>query len=111
MEATILKLMRDPENNVMADALRARVFGDAVHDKARILDTYARNTAEVLATIPPGRLVVHELGDRWRPLCDGLALPVPEAPFPNSNASDSFHQRDDDLTSRRRSQGKSRHGP
>jgi hypothetical protein len=46
--------------------------------------------AEVIATVPADRLLVWRAEDGFGPICDFLDLPVPEAPFPWENGSDSF---------------------
>ena len=48
------------------------------------------NTAAVRAIVPPDRLIVHEVGDGWRPLCAGLNLPEPATPYPNINTTADF---------------------
>lgn len=37
------------------------------------------------------RLLVWRIGDGWEPICDALALPVPEIPFPHSNRRSEYH--------------------
>ncbi len=49
-----------------------------------------RYTDEVKATVPAERLLVWSPKDGWEPLCAFLELPVPEAPFPRVNDSESF---------------------
>ena len=41
----------------------------------------------VKKTVPPNRLLVFEVTQRWEPLCNFLKLPVPEGPFPRVNDS------------------------
>jgi hypothetical protein len=49
-----------------------------------------RYTEEVKATVPAERLLVWSPKDGWEPLCAFLELPVPDAPFPRVNDSESF---------------------
>jgi len=49
-----------------------------------------RYTEEVKATVPADRLLVWSPKEGWEPLCAFLELPVPDAPFPRVNDSDSF---------------------
>jgi hypothetical protein len=60
--------------------------------RAHCIAVYERNVARVLAEVPPGRLLVHRLGDGWGPLCAFLGVPVPDAPYPSSNSTDSFQK-------------------
>jgi hypothetical protein len=48
--------------------------------------------ADVRATAPPDRLVVWRTGDGWGPLCDALAVPVPDEPFPFTNTTEQFRR-------------------
>ncbi|MBF9030132.1 sulfotransferase family protein [Rhodobacterales bacterium HKCCE3408] len=101
MDRTILQLMRDPDNNRMADALARRVFPDGVSDSRAILNAYDRNEAEVRAAFGPDRLLVHAVGDGWPSLCAFLGCAVPDVPFPHANEGRDFLQRDRDLDARR----------
>ncbi|GAB0491656.1 hypothetical protein MMPV_002910 [Pyropia vietnamensis] len=47
---------------------------------------YEAHNAAVKATIPAERLLVMELGAGWDPLCTFLGLPVPDVPYPRTNA-------------------------
>ena len=40
--------------------------------------------------LPPERLLIFRPGDGWGPLCDFLGLPVPDTPFPRTNARAEF---------------------
>ena len=51
---------------------------------------YRRNNAKVRATVPADKLLVFTPADGWGPLCRFLNVPVPETPFPRSNARDEF---------------------
>lgn len=50
---------------------------------------YERHNAEVIATVPPERLLVWQTSDGWQPLCEFLDLPIPDRPFPHLNAAGS----------------------
>jgi hypothetical protein len=64
-------------------------FGTGL-DRDRAITAYRRNNARVRATIPAGRLLVFTPSDGWEPLCRFLGVPVPDGPFPRSNARDEF---------------------
>lgn len=49
-----------------------------------------RYNQEVRATVPPERLLVWSPAEGWGPLCRFLDVPVPSAPFPHVNDSQSF---------------------
>ena len=64
-----------------------QVFGGRPHDRAHAIATYEANVRAVKETVPPERLLVHNLGDGWESLCAHLGAPVPDAPYPNRNTT------------------------
>jgi hypothetical protein len=58
--------------------------------KADVIAAFERHNAEVIATIPPERLLVFEAVQGWAPLCDFLGVPVPDTPFPRTNSREEF---------------------
>jgi len=64
------------------------VFGGLDRDSA--IAAYRRNNDKVRATVPADRLLVFTPSDGWDPLCRFLDVPVPDTPFPRSNARDEF---------------------
>jgi len=67
-----------------------RDFRAHVHDRAFMTDYFRRHTAEVTQTIPPGRLLVYEVGQGWGSLCAFLNVPIPDVPFPAQNSRTEF---------------------
>ena len=59
-------------------------------DRAFMTDHDRRHTEEVIAAIPPERLLVYEVGQGWEPLCAFLGVPVPAEPFPSENSRAEF---------------------
>ena len=47
---------------------------------------------EVIRSVPEDRLLVFNVKQGWKPLCDFLGLPVPSKPFPNVNDSKNFQK-------------------
>ena len=70
-----------------------KVFGGRMADRANAIAAFELNSRDVMATIPPGRLLVHELGDGWTPLCQHLNVPVPEQPYPSKNNAADFQRK------------------
>jgi hypothetical protein len=94
-EKTILPVWQastETEEEAPGSQLLARVFDWEEPTRAHCIAVYERNVARVLAEVPPGRLLVHRLGDGWGPLCAFLGVPVPDAPYPSSNSTDSFQK-------------------
>lgn len=63
------------------------------HDRDYMIDRFNSWNEEVKATVPADRLLVFEAVQGWEPLCEFLDVPVPDEPFPRSNAADSFQNR------------------
>lgn len=59
------------------------------HDKA--IAVYREWIEEVKRTVPASRLLVYNVKEGWKPLCDFLGVPVPEGKaFPHINERKSF---------------------
>jgi len=52
---------------------------------------------EIVATVPPERLLRYQVSQGWEPLCRFLAVPVPKEPFPRANSRQEFHQKNQQL--------------
>eukprot|EP00752_Nemacystus_decipiens_P016792 g15029.t1 len=48
---------------------------------------YIRHTQQVLAHVPPHKLLEFSVKQGWEPLCRFLEVPVPEEPFPRVNST------------------------
>ena len=73
--------------------IRDKTFGGRSSDRDHAITVYQAHVQAVLKTVPPGRLLVHRLGDGWEPLCAFLKAPVPSAPYPSGNAVEAFKER------------------
>jgi hypothetical protein len=54
------------------------------------VEVFKRHIAEVKASVPAEKLLVFEVSDGWKPLCDFLNVPVPDDEFPHVNESGDF---------------------
>ena len=94
-EATILRYLQsgdDPEG--LGQLLVAeQVFEGRYADRDYAIAAYNKNVADVLATVAPERLLVHNLGDGWQPLCNWLGLPVPNVDYPSGNTTSDILKR------------------
>ena len=79
----------DPESLGVA-LVGNQVFGGRPHDREHVLAVYKAHVAEVKATVPADRLLVHTLGDGWQPLCTHLGVPIPDCPYPTRNSTAEF---------------------
>ena len=85
---------RDDSWSRMARAVIAEgTFGGRSADREHAIAVFRRHNAEVRRTIPAHRLLVHEAGDGWEPLCSFLGVDVPDTPYPVENTKDQFRAR------------------
>lgn len=68
-------------------------FEGRFEDKAHAIGIFEAHTEAVRATIPADRLLVMQVRDGWKPLCDFLGVPVPDVPFPRTNSPEVWHAR------------------
>ena len=61
-------------------------------NKGHTLDIFKKHNIEVKASFDSERLLVWQVKDGWKPLCDFLNVAVPDTPFPQSNAAKEFPQ-------------------
>jgi len=88
-ETTILKFIQTgAEPSGLAQLVVAeQVFDGRPDDRAHAIATYNRNVDEVIETVDRERLLVHNLGDGWQPLCTFLDVPIPDTDYPKGNTS------------------------
>ena len=82
----------DPETLGVA-LVGNQVFGGRPQDRDHVLAVYEAHVADVKATVPEDRLLVHALGDGWEPLCAHLGVPIPDCPYPKRNSAAEFTAR------------------
>lgn len=93
-EKTILPVWQtstETEEDAPGSQLLARVFDWKEPTRDHCIAVYERNVARALTEVPPGRLLVHRLGDGWDPLCAFLGVPVPDEPYPSTNTTADFN--------------------
>jgi hypothetical protein len=94
IESSFLSMSRaDADPDSLGEVLiAAKVFGGRI-ERTHAIAVYEAHRRDVLATVPPDRLLVHALGDGWEPLCRHLGVPVPDQPYPQRNSSEEFRSR------------------
>jgi hypothetical protein len=66
-------------------------------DRNAAIRIFEEHNREVIATIPPQRLLVFDVKEGWQPLCAFLGVPVPtDEPFPHVNDAADFSRRQRD---------------
>lgn len=66
------------------------VYPHGFSDEDAAKAAYTAHVEKVKATVPSDRLLVWNVSEGWKPLCDALGLPVPDEPFPRSNSTEEF---------------------
>jgi hypothetical protein len=91
-ENTLVQVLRNTTDpaSLGLTLCRDQVFGGKPDDRANAIARYEANVKRVMATVPKDRLLVHELGDGWEPLCAHLGVAVPSQPYPSRNSSSEF---------------------
>lgn len=69
------------------------IFDGRMDDRAHATAVFNDHIETVKAAIPAERLLVYATGSGWGPLCDFLGVPVPDVPYPNTNSTSEFQQR------------------
>lgn len=64
-----------------------RTFGGRFGDRDHAIGVYQDHIAQVMHTVPAGRLLVFQVSQGWQPLARFLGKPVPRTPFPRLNDS------------------------
>lgn len=59
-------------------------------DREGLAAAFSNHVEAVKETIPADRLLVHNVKEGWKPLCDFLGKPVPAEPFPRTNNRGEF---------------------
>jgi hypothetical protein len=87
-EATILRYFQTAQDRASVGVrISEKAFGGYAADRSRMIAAYESNVADVIASVPKDRLLVHNLGDGWEPLCAHLNVPVPDIPYPSRNTT------------------------
>ena len=68
-------------------------FKGRFDDRDFAIEVFNEHNEAVKATVPPERLLVHEIRQGWEPLCDFLGVPVPADPLPHANDRATFLDR------------------
>jgi hypothetical protein len=114
-EAKVLLTIRDPEKwyestkhtiYTMLDApdpspmLRMatklvweQTFDGHFEDRRYAIEVFKRHNEEVKKHVPPERLLIYEVKEGWKPLCEFLGVERPEEkPFPHLNDTEAFKE-------------------
>jgi hypothetical protein len=65
----------------------------AGHSRDALIDGFTAHNQRVKDVVPSDRLLVWEVSEGWKPLCEFLDVPVPSQPLPHSNDRATFVDR------------------
>lgn len=72
-------------------------FKGKFDDKAFAIDVYQQHEAYIRSIVPKRNLLMYEVRQGWKPLCDFLQLPKPQTEFPHTNSKKELNQKIDKL--------------
>ena len=87
--APTIRVIRPMQDHVIWDG----TFHGRFAEKQYAIDILQRHNDEVKRVVPPERLLVYEVSQGWKPLCQFLDVPTPAEPFPYVNTAAEFQQR------------------
>ena len=103
VQATILEFLagRGSHSNDHVNALAEmanetvarQVFHGRMTDRGHAIAVFDKHVAEVQSVIPEKRLLTFNVAEGWEPLCAFLGKPVPAGPFPFTNSSQEFREK------------------
>jgi Sulfotransferase domain len=68
-------------------------FAPQHEEPAHLIAAMERHNEAVERTVAPERLLLWRVDEGWEPLCEFLAVPVPDEPLPHLNDRATFHER------------------
>jgi len=80
-------------SDMVREVIVERDFAGEPNDRDHLVAAFEQHNDDVIATIPPDRLLVYQVTQGWEPLCAFLDVAVPDAPFPHSNDRASWAAR------------------
>jgi hypothetical protein len=86
--AWLFDLMTLNRELVFERALRGRP-----DDRANVIRCFEEHNEAVRSEVPAERLILYEVGSGWAPLCEALAIPIPDEPYPRTNSTEEFRER------------------
>ncbi len=68
-------------------------FHAKFEDKEYAIGLFERHNEEVKRRVPSGKLLVYDVKQGWKPLCEFLGVKLPDEPTPHLNDSAGFRRR------------------
>lgn len=82
-----------PIMRMAAKLLWEQTFDGNFEDRRYAIEVFKRHNEEVKKHVSPERLLVYEVKEGWKPLCEFLGVEIPEEkPFPHLNDTEAFKE-------------------
>ena len=75
------------------EIIREGTFDARMMERDHAIAVYEANVARVRAEVPAHRLIEFDASSGWQGLCEALAVPEPDEPYPWVNTTEEFHER------------------
>jgi hypothetical protein len=66
------------------------VFDQRMDDKDHVIGVFEAHNQAVIDTVSEEKLLIYRPSEGWEPLCEFLACPVPDEPYPKLNTTEQF---------------------
>jgi len=86
--------MVSPEWDAMNDAIRSSRFSTTAVDRKSMIDGFRAHNEKVRSEVSSDRLLEWTIGDGWEPICAALGISVPNEPFPHTNSTKEWLDRE-----------------
>ncbi len=93
---TVMKTegMVSPEWDAMNNAIRGARFSTSGLDMDSMIQGFRDHNEQVRKGVDSNRLLEWTIGDGWESICKALNLPVPKEPFPHTNSTKEWLERE-----------------
>ncbi len=71
-----------------------QVFDDRLNDREHAVRIFEQHIDDVRSSIPDDQLLIFDVKEGWEPLCAFLGVDVPSLPFPHTNSSTEFSEKE-----------------
>ena len=92
---TMVSVPEPPPTLQMANKLVwNQTFHGKFENRQHAMEVFEQHNEAVKKHVPPERLLVYEVKEGWKTLCEFLGVAIPkEKPFPHLNDTEDFRQR------------------
>jgi hypothetical protein len=89
----LLRFGRIGRGNMAEEIIWQGTFDGRFEDRRYAIEVFERHNEEVRRRVPEEKLLVYEVSEGWRPLCEFLGVEEPDKPFPRLNDTAEMRSR------------------